>query len=487
MKYKKDKEDSERKGKKQCCFILLLCFATIFIFNYVTPLISDDYNYAHLVDQAQNAGDLFRQEYQQYMTWTGRSVAHIILRFSFFLPEIIFKTANSLVFTLLAFLIMWNVKGRRRWSPVFLTMAVLGLWLGTVHPEQTLFWQTGACNYLWGTTIILTFMTVSRTIAEHFPGGPSKRRALPLFLSCLGMAVFGLVAGWCNENTSGGCLLFLIFLMAVCLLRTKKIPAPLIFGAVGNVIGLLFMVLAPGNRVRASYQTENYSGIMLYASRFQKISLTIWDEFPILIVLFLLTVVITVFQYRGAEKKAVWARLRGRLVFAVLFVLTSYALILTSEPQSRAMFGAGIFLIIAVLQGMRDNVADERAAEAVSGRQAPLSIGGAAVRAGYTFALAGLLAYFFFVYLDTGAMNIRIYRDIRERSEYIEEQKALGNDDIVVARLHPDFNNRYTEAYDSELSEQPYYWTNVGYENYYGVKRITAIDYDEWASKYKTE
>lgn len=84
-------------------------------------------------------------------------------------------------------------------------------------------------------------------------------------------------------------------------------------------------------------------------------------------------------------------------------------------------------------------------------------------------------------------MNIRIYRDIRERSEYIEEQKTLGNDDIVVARLHPDFNNRYTEAYDSELSEQPYYWINVGYENYYGVKRITAIDYDEWASKYKTE
>ena len=33
---------------------------------------------------------------------------------------------------------------------------------------------------------------------------------------------------------------------------------------------------------------------------------------------------------------------------------------------------------------------------------------------------------------------------------------------------------------DMEMTEDPGYWINIYYEQYYGVASISAIDYDEW-------
>ena len=76
---------------------------------------------------------------------------------------------------------------------------------------------------------------------------------------------------------------------------------------------------------------------------------------------------------------------------------------------------------------------------------------------------------------------MRIYRESSERFAYIEEQKAAGNMDITVPLLRPGFENKYSDAYNSDLSgEDSGYWVNVGYATYYGVNSISAVPREEW-------
>ena len=151
-------------------------------------------------------------------------------------------------------------------------------------------------------------------------------------------------------------------------------------------------------------------------------------------------------------------------LFFLVSLATCYALVLTPEPVVRVYFGASIFMMVASIQGIVD-VADKDL------YLRTLKLGATAI-----FSL-----YFVFTYMDSGANVIRVYRESSERFAYIEEQKAAGNMDITVPLLRPEFENKYTDAYKSELSsEDSGYWVNVAYATYYGVNSISAVPREEW-------
>ena len=131
-------------------------FVLIFVFNVLTPMMTDDLFYAKTVSEASSIGELFAQEYEQYMTWTGRSVCHMILRFFLLTDKMVFNVANSLAFVFLTLLIYWNVERRKAYDmPLYLLVNLL-LWMFGVVFRQTVLWETGACNYLWGSVLILS-------------------------------------------------------------------------------------------------------------------------------------------------------------------------------------------------------------------------------------------------------------------------------------------------------------------------------------------
>ncbi len=160
-------------------------------------------------------------------------------------------------------------------------------------------------------------------------------------------------------------------------------------------------------------------------------------------------------------------------MFVFLFLATTYAIILTVQPQPRAYFGAGIFLLVSVVRMILD-VRDKEIGSAGEGS------GTIAARALCYGTAAVLTLSFLFTYIDCGAQLARINRDSKERVAYIEQKKAEGADEIIVAQLHPAFENRYTVAYESDLVEDDGYWTNVAYETYFEVESISAIPYDSW-------
>lgn len=457
-----EKREKRRRGFFVAAF--LLTAVAIFAFNFFTPFWSDDYSYASQVRKASNYLELFAQEYNQYMTWTGRSVAHMLLRTFLYLPTGIFKVMNSLCFLTLSLVLYDFVDHKKRYDVMTLVLVQMCLWFFTVDFDQTVLWETGACNYLWGTTIILGFMDLMRHTYRK------DKKTNPAAL--IGFFLFGVVAGWCNENTSGACLLFSLLLLIRKGHHGKTFSPRLLAGAIGNAVGLAFMVLAPGNAYRASFSSENYSGLAGKIARFQKVSLNIRNEYFFVLVALIVVLCIAAVQLysTGMGGRKVCFALRWPLFFTALFFITCYALIATTETQPRAYFGAGMFPFIAIVQCVRMMTLFEGAEK---GR-------GVIVRAGAYAVCLTLCLHWYFVILDNGTNLFRIWRDASERAQYLEEAAAEGKTEVTVARVHEAFYNDYSCAEDMDPVEDPGNWLNVSIEEYYGIESISAIEYDDW-------
>lgn len=455
MKLERENKEMKTGRKKYFICLVVLSFLTIFIYNVFTPAMSDDLSYGKIVSEADSFFDLVRQEYQQYMNWTGRSVNHIILRCFLSGDKWLFNICNSLAFVALTLFMYYNIENRKKWDVFVYLLINLFVWTFGVSFAQTVLWETGACNYLWGSTIIMSYISAFRfCLKKNYAGGSQIAPAILLF-------ILGILAGWCNENTSGGCILIICIWIGLYILETKKVRVWMISGAVGNFIGFLFMILAPGNANRQQYMGEEHTGLLAIASRFLKCNIAIYNHFFILIAICIAAFILAKLQ------KANWGKSKNMIIFFFIFTATCYALVLTPEPMTRAYFGAGIFLIISCVQGITD-VHDE------DKYIVSLKLSAAAI-----FTL-----YFAFNYMECGAHLMRIYSESSERFFYIGEQKAQGSMDITVPLLHPDFENKYSDAYNSDLSaEDSGYWINVIYAEYYGVDNIFAVPREEWSKE----
>ena len=117
------------KWKKRLFYIsILIAFGMIFIFNVLTPVMSDDLFYGKEVSTAGSVWGLIQQEYNQYMTWSGRSVCHLILRLFLTGNKMIFNVFNSIIFVLLTLLIYWNVEHKKKYDLCIFTLINLMLW-----------------------------------------------------------------------------------------------------------------------------------------------------------------------------------------------------------------------------------------------------------------------------------------------------------------------------------------------------------------------
>ena len=80
----------------------------------------------------------------------------------------------------------------------------------------------------------------------------------------------------------------------------------------------------------------------------------------------------------------------------------------------------------------------------------------------------------------------RIYREENERIALIQAEKADpdGKGIVVIPNYREAFRNPYSNAHNSDLTNDKDYWINLFYEVYYDVGNITAIPRDEWNERY---
>ena len=455
------------KYRKQIFIFLTVCIAgAVFIFSYLTPMLSDDFLYSRNAAQIHSVADLFRQEYEHYIEHSGRSVVHLLVRAFLKCPLIVFDVCNSLVFTAVVLMMYVNVAGRKKYDIGLLLCTFFLMWFKGVSFAETVLWQDGATNYLWGTCIILGFVTLYRYLLKReknlssAEGGRHGTNALKGIGKAFLIFLFGVTAGWCNENTSGGGFLLCAGFLGIYLLedRKRKPATWMLTGLIGQLIGLFMMVMSPGERLRATFVEEEHSGLLKYLGRFQKLTLSVKQEFFLLIGIWILFFVLCRVQ------KCTWQRLQVALIYMLVFLATTYVLVAAAPAQPRALFGAGVFLFIALLNVLWQ-VQWDRNELLQTFRYGSMAI---------------LILYFCIDYMDHGANLYRICRDEKERQAYIISQRDAGSQDITVPKMRPDFETPYSAAYKMDMEEDPRYWINDAYELYFGVENIRAIPREEW-------
>ena len=436
-----------------------IAWLMVAIYNFLTPYLSDDVFYACDVVKANSFWDLVKQQYAEYLSNSGRIIGQFHVRLSLVYGKEVFNIVNSSMFIGLSLLIYANIQRRKKYDLFLYLLIITFLWRFTVDFGQTMLWICGSCNYLWGCVIILGFVTFYRYKMKN---AAAIRHPL---LFTIGTLFFGVWAGWCNENTSGGGLLLVLITLGLFILHKEKgsrLPAFAISGPIGMMIGLLGIVMAPGVRSRSSTLQENYSGIVGLISRFYKCTMTIEEIFGELLIMLCVIFVLLVLQ-----KKIKHFYENESIQFTFVAMATSYALILVATTANRAHFGAGVFLMIAVLQGIVDIRGDELWIKTAK------------------YSLVTLLSlWLVFTYMDNLVNVARIYREDQERITLIKEANAQGKDSVVIPQLRDAFQNPYSCAHEGDLQPEPYYWINLFYETYYGVNEIIAIPRDEWNELY---
>ena len=446
-------KDKKMIWQRNLFMLAVACsFVMIYVYNVFTPLMSDDL----LFDTSiyHSFMDILKQEYWQYMNWNGRSVLQILTKIFTILPKSVFDICNSMCYVAAMLVIYWNIKGKKSYDIFLYVLINLCVWVFCVDFSQTILWLAGACNYLWGIFIILSFIAVYRYYLEK--GAEIKNKVLAGIL----LFVTGMLAGWGNENTSGGAILIILLFTAKYYYENKKVEKIMLSGIIGSVIGFLFLLLAPGNAVRSAMVTaeEEYSGIAAYVSRGLKV-LKAMDDY-LLVYVVVICLLGAYFYYNREYKLIDFAQ---TAIFAFASVATAAVLIMTAEPMARAYFGANIYMMIAALQMVQ--MIREEDTLLIS-----LKTGGI---------IAAAIAMLF-VYVEEGSNLVRIRREINIREAYIMEEKAKGESDLTLPMLRPQFESKYSMAHLVDLSEDESNWNNNIYKDAYGIDELTVLSWEEW-------
>lgn len=453
--------------KKIFWAILAISFVSIYAYNLLTPYMSDDYFYKIEVQQADSFFNLLKQQYGEYLSNSGRVIGQFNVRLSLVFSKQIFNVVNSLMFVGLMCLIYANIRRKKKYDIFVLLLILTFLWRFAVDFGQTMLWICGACNYLWGSVIILGFVTFFRHLL-----GRAENIKHPA-LTAVGTYFFAVAAGWCNENTSGGGLLLVLFFGLNFWWDRRKEGRKAFYPFMGAAIfgmccGLLGMISAPGVRNRSHVMREGeYTGFVGLLSRVYKISMSVRDLFFIVLAIVAIVLVLLAVQ----RKLQGWRQVRRNesVLFLVSAIATCYALAIAPTTMNRAFFGAGVFLFVACIQGIVDVAEDEQA-----------------IRAAKYGLVSVLCLWLCFTYLENLVNLARIYREENERITILREEKADENGDgiVVLPKLREAFENPYSNMHASDLDEDNGYWINLFYEVYYDVGNISAIPREEWDELY---
>ncbi len=439
------------KGHLTFFIVLIFIFCFILLLTYWTPMAGDDYQYS--ID-TKGFSTLIADEYRQYMTWTGRSVAHLILRIILKLPKAVFNILSATVFTFLVYLSSKISCGGKeifrasKGALLLLLFALFFLFLPSF--AEVFFWMSGTANYGLVMGIMLGFIykyhhaVIDTCYVEH-------AWTIPMFF------FWGIMAGWCNENTSIGVLLIIISYILIQRFLFKKQPFIWMYvGVLGNLIGLLFMLLAPGNAIRATYFPDR-NNLSLVWKMLTGIPIVlnnlIQNAEPLLIISTFLLVAL--FWRIGVNKVS---------LVALVYYFSGLAtiLVLAASPAalgwSRSYFGGIFFIIISISTSIVGLLREFN-----QGDQLVLSV------------LAGYLIVSLVVASVTGVIDsYRNHVSYSNQMSILLKKQHEGLTNIVVPKLTYNVQTKYAIMDKTNISPNAYTPRNRQSAKYFGLRTIRS-------------
>lgn len=330
------------RQKKPVKFITVVMLGisalVIYMTNRHVPFMMDDLWYSTILSEdipIASLQDIVKSQIWHYQNWGGRSITHGILQLTLLAGEQAADLLNVAVTFLLAGVVCLVAENRS--IPAFFAAVALMLGLNA-NWKMSMFWQSGAANYLYITVVILFFVLA---YLQKLPG------------AIFWIVPVGLAAGWSNENMGPAVWLLSLAVIVSTAREKRKVPVWMILGNLSCLAGSLLVILAPGNAVRSAQVADRNYGILwrLFLRGYAGSRAALEYLFPVLLVL--LFVLITgkcVLKIEIGKKN---------LLLLLCAVLSWGAMFLSPHYPDRATFGT-MMLFICVILSVAGKIVRER-------------------------------------------------------------------------------------------------------------------------------
>ena len=457
---------------KKTALVFTGIFLFLFVFNWFSPLsFGDDYVYSFiwtgqslyepLPESARRVaswGDLLDSQWLHYFTWSGRTVAHFLAQFFLWKGKTTFNVINTFVSILLICEIYWCIyKGKI--SLTFSYSAIICifilLWACTPGFGVIFFWVTGACNYLW-TNVILTGFLIAY-IQKYYGNEKSVSycRAFAVI-----MFLYGIVAGWTNENSVCWILLLLLLFTYICI-KKNYFEFWMLTGWAGLLTGYGFLMFAPGNMVRLSAEQPEWNIVNIIGENFSVLVLILLFQF--FLWYFLLRSLYIISNLRIDNNLIRKEVCLVKVLSIISFLMTAVMLFSPSFP-ARSGFSGLLFLIIAVGIMLRIQNDYNLVIIRENAKKLMFCVGVLffVVTAGFTF------RNYYCSYQQVECLIESVRRMDKEQKRHI-----ISVDKIKPPSEHEDlYTTLHLLRYD--ISENEREWKNVALARYYHVKGIRS-------------
>lgn len=240
--------------------VVILIFALMFALNYLMPLHRDDYDYSMIWktgEHINSIADVFDSTYRHYFFHGGRFFTVFCLNLFLWLGKFYFDIANAIFFAALVVLIYLHARRKFQFDE-FGILAATGLmaWLSFPHFGEVAIWKSGSTVYLWSAVPVAIFLLpYNFMLAKTWKFSQGK-------IFALGMFLLGIISGGSVENL-GVTVTILTAIISFYCYKENFLKLWMIAGSIGNLIGLIILIAAPGNFVRYDVQSSG-KGILAH-------------------------------------------------------------------------------------------------------------------------------------------------------------------------------------------------------------------------------
>ena len=334
---------------------------------------------------------------------------------------------------------------------------------------QSFLWITGAANYLYGILIILCFLLPYRKQADN---NTCKYSLLFEISAAILWFLFGIIAGWTNENTAVAMIVMIIGYIFFFRIKSIKLHAWNITGCIGGIIGCVLMLSAPGTAKRLD-TAGGSGGIVFWLKRAIFYSCDMIQNFRFILLLFVILLTIYIYQHKNhihlskgmysikrlVKDASVLAAESGVVIIYLLgFLASVYSMIVSPQFPGRAWSGPAVFLLITTT-----NLA------------AFIDMSDFKMRIGKNIALGFVLILFLptylYAYLELKNIDAAYYA----RVAAIETAVASSEKSVTIPNI---CGWSGYSCYDSigDLNDDSAEWPNTALAKYYEVQEIICSD-----------
>ena len=448
-----------KKGKKLRGIIAVAVITVIFVtqlfFNYLTPLIADDYGYSFIwgtEERVQTVSDILESEAIHYKAWSGRIVNHTIAQFFLMLTnygyDIAFDICNSLIYIALIALIYYHSKGTLKNFKLWWFGAIhLCLWLFVPDYAGCFYWLIGSSNYCWSMVIALLFL-IPFTYHSNNETDRKLNIVTELLLSLLYIPC-GILAGNTNENTAAALIVMVILFVVKAVLEKKKLRIWMFSGFVGVLVGFGAMILSPGQQARAE-QSGGFGGIGTWIKNAVFITMDVFEYLALPLLLLFVALILAFFS----NKKLKLSSFYGFFIFLIGSGTSIYCMVVSPQFPARSWTPPVVFAIIAFGQLL----SLIKPTDKIYRRTVCAALAIATICFGTSYVAS---------YLDIKQTVIAY----NEREAYIAEQKANGETVLVLEPVRG-WARYNLFGSGGDLGAQSDEWRNEGIARYYGVEKV---------------